>query len=337
MKIEPIPLTELDVIGYADVLPQQKGPAIVPPVFRHRAQTDRCFVPPFRVSGTWLIGPQNISFDEAQELAREERLTLSAHFQRPAMPDHQLWLDEKAQLHYEPIGDAKRALQNIHLNCLNAAIAALRAGNIEKARQQAGIALAANDRALEPRALIAVCNVLLGETAQAKFMQKSAERAGLNAESFSLLVKNYMECISPETWKTTQVDLERTLEECQQLGAKVSVSFRFNEEEYQRFRPLLHEFHRADDRHGFVISCSGVEAILMSERETMQIAYDNAIAHVQQHHPINVLAVAAETMLYGTDEILGRINKDEAFVQKLGRLTRGQLRDKVIGPKLICA
>src|SRR5271165_6255592 len=103
MTGQPVSLDELDVIGYADALPGGRGPAVVPPVFQHRREHERCYVPPFRIAGDWLIEPSCISFAEAQELGREERITLPKQFRHQARSEHQLWVDESGNSHYQPI------------------------------------------------------------------------------------------------------------------------------------------------------------------------------------------------------------------------------------------
>lgn len=332
MTSQPIPLNELDVIGYADVLPEGKGPAAVPPVFRHRAEADRCYVPPFRLTGNWLVEARCVSFSELQELEGDESITLPGDFTHPALPDYQLWVDEAGVVRYEPAGDARRAQQQIHQRYLEAAISALREGRFQDARRDAGVALAASDRALEPRALIAASHALRGQTAQATFMRKSAVQAGLNGDSFTLLLKNYLESIPPETWEKAELNVERVLDTCKQMGADVWVPFHFTEEDFRRFRPILHQFRRAGGEREFTISCPGVEAILMGERETIRMACNNAEEHIQDVQRKNVLAVAAETMLNGTREIAEMCQKEEPVVRRLGGMLRRQVQVTILRP-----
>ena len=329
MQTQPIPLNELDVIGYGDVLPDGKGPAVVPPVFQHRTEPSRCFVPPFRVTGNWLVEPHVVSFDELQELEREETITLPKSFKHPARADHQLWVDVEGKVRYEPASEAKRAQSQIHIGHLNAALAALREGQFDEARRLAGIALAANDRAGEPCALIAALHVLHGELPQAKFMKKSAEQAGINAKSFIRTVEDYIESIPPETWEKANLDVERVVEMGRQLGASVRLKFRLTEEEFRRFEPVLHHYSRVGDEHVLTISCTGVEAILLSARETLLVAYQDAKARHQHTH---TLMVAAETMINAPEEITAKCHADSKRVVSLGidirkQLSKALLRD----------
>src|SRR5205085_2047165 len=128
---EPVALEHLDVIGYADVLPDGKGPAVVPPVFQVRTELDRCYVPPFRIAGNWLIDAKCISSTEVENLHKNEDITLPKGLKRPAGSEHQLWVDENGVLHYDPAANAKRELQRIYHEHLENGIVALKEGKIE--------------------------------------------------------------------------------------------------------------------------------------------------------------------------------------------------------------
>ncbi|MBI4626774.1 MAG: hypothetical protein HY736_26580 [Verrucomicrobia bacterium] len=195
MTAQTVQLHQLEVIGYADVLPAGKGPAVVPPVFHDRNDPTQCFVPPFRIAGNWLVDPQVVSFDEIKELALAERVTLPLGFQHPAQPDWQMWIGVDGAVHYEPAKKAKRNLQNLYREHLATATTALRAGKIDKAEHHARIALAADERALEPDALIAVCHALRGEQKHVAFIRRAAVEAGHSADTFEVLTKTYAEMV----------------------------------------------------------------------------------------------------------------------------------------------
>ena len=327
MQTQPILLNELDVIGYGDVLPDGKGPAVVPPVFRHRTEPSRCYAPPFRVTGNWLLEPYVVSFDELQELERDETITLPEGFKHPARPDHQLWVDGEGKVRYEPASEAKRAQHKIHLEHLNAALSAMRDGRFDEARRLAGVALAANDRAGEPCALIAALHVLRGELPQAAFLKNSAEQAGLNGDSFLLTLKDYIESIPPETWENVNLNVERVVETCEALGTEVWIPFHLTEEEFRRYEPILHHYSRVGGEHARTVSCPGTEAILMSERETLLVACRNAEANSEseQLQRANLLAFAAETMIHLPGEISRLCQTPNEVVQQLGQKLRSHV------------
>lgn len=263
MTTQHIQLNELDVIGYGDVLPEGKGPAVLPPVFRHRTEIDRCYVPPFRITGNWLVETQCVSFTELQDLEGDESITLPKDFKHPAKPDHQLWVDEAGAVRYEPAGNAKRNQQLIHQRHLDAAISTLREGKFEDARRHAGVALAANDRALEPRALIAAFHALRGETAQAAFMRKSAEQAGLNGDSFTLLMKSYAEMIPATTWESLSFEAANAASE--KVGVELYRRFELPSGLVPFVGPVLRNALFRQNKNSTEIQCGGSDAKFLAE------------------------------------------------------------------------
>lgn len=330
MTGQPISLDELDIIGYADRLAERKGPAVVPPVFRHRLDPERCFVPPFRIAGDWLIEPKCISFAEVRELEREERITLPKDFQRQARPEHQLWVDGDGNPHYETSTDAKRNLQRIYHQHLDVATAALREGKIDEAELQAGIALAANNQALEPRALIAACHVLKDERKQVVFIHKAVQAAGQDSELFGLLLKNYLEMVPVEMWETSASSVESALGICSAVGVEAWIPFRFTEAEYHQFRPLLHEFRRQGGEREFLIVCKGIEAVLMSERRSLREACADAKTWIRELEWTKVLAVAGETMVHAASDIAARCQSNPDRVRHLGQKVRQQISHQLV-------
>lgn len=331
MAVQPIALNELEIIGYADALPDGKGPAVVPPVFRHRTKADDCFVPPFRIAGDWLVDSVCISFAQVQELAREQRITLPEGLKQSAHPEHQLWVDGQGALHYQASSETKQNLHRISRVHLDAAVAALKKGDVDAAERNAGIALAANDQALEPRALIAACHALKGETKQIVFLRKTAEAAGFHAGSFNLLMKNYLETIPAETWEARKRNVEPLLATCQAVGTDVWIPFRFTEDEYRKFQPLLHEFRRQGGEREFVISCKGTEAVLMAERQSIRVACADAETWLkEQVRQSNFLGIAAETMLNEPIEIARKCDSNPERVRQLGLLVRQQVSSQIV-------
>jgi hypothetical protein len=263
MTEQPVDLEQLEIIGYAEVLPDGKGPAVVPPVFRDRTDFSRCFVPPFRISGRWLLDPQLVSFAEVQELEKSGRLTLPAGFQRPARRDCLLWVGLDGTVNYESATDARRKLRNLYREHLDAATAALRKGDIEAAERQAGTALAADDQAVEPDALIAACHALRGEEKHVAFMQQEAEAAGHSSETFGLLLKNYVEMVPPNVWDS--LSFEVTASACRQAGVDVGRRFELPIELSPYVDPVLRNALLSHTATSVQILCSGSDVSFLSE------------------------------------------------------------------------
>lgn len=263
MTNQLVQLDQLDIIGYADALPGRKGPAVIPPVFLDRNDIDQCFVPPFRIAGNWLIEPQPVAFAEVQELAQEGRITLFADLPRPALPEHQLWVDAGGQAHYEPAPDARRNLQRIHRESLNAATAAFREGKFDEAERQAGIALAANDRTLEPRALISACHALRGEEKQVVFMRQAAEAVGHCPETIALLMKSYMEMIPAATWESVSPDATRAA--CAKVGVEAQRRFVLPTDVKPFVGAVLMNASISQSVDSFEVQCMGPDVAFLEE------------------------------------------------------------------------
>ncbi len=263
MTEQPVDLEQLEIIGYAEVLPDGKGPAVVPPVFRDRTDPTRCFVPPFRLSGRWLLDPQLVSFAEVEELAKAGRLTLPAGFQRPARPDWLLWVGLDGAVDYERATDAKRKLRNLYREHLDTATAALRKGDIEAAERHAGIALAADDQAVEPDALIAACHALRGEEKHVAFMQREAEAAMHSSETFGLLLKSYVEQVPASVWES--LSFEVTASACKQARVDLGRRFELPIELSPYVDPVLRNALVSHTGTSTRILCSGSDVAFLEE------------------------------------------------------------------------
>lgn len=112
MLSEPIPIKDLDLVGFADAVAPELLPRVVPPVFRLRASPDRVFMPPLRLEGALLVDAHAThvaDFDAAA--ARGEATRLAAPLS--ARRNHALWVDEQGQVRYDPapaLADDLRAL-----------------------------------------------------------------------------------------------------------------------------------------------------------------------------------------------------------------------------------
>lgn len=332
-----IPLSQLDVVGYADVLPAGHGPVVVPPVFCTRTEPARYHVPPFQIAGNWLLDPQVISRNEADELACQGELTLPDGFRREAQPDHRLWVDLDGILRYEPALVVGQQLQARFRQQLDIAEAALRAGELERAEKAAGIALAAQDRAVEPMALLAACHALRGEGAEVALMKESAEQAGHSSARFLKQVEGYLEAMSPPAWRHFLPELPEIRLACDGVGITAWVSFEFSEEDYRHLVPLLHHFHRRGNEREVIVSCTDVEADILADWPVLSVAYNYAEAQMRHGRASAVLTVAAKAMLYESDAIVSSCQRELKCsvamdtVRVLGDKVRRRLSSQLVG------
>lgn len=188
MKDGIVRLETLEVIGYADRLPEGRGPAIVPPVFRIAADPSRCYVPPFRLTDRILLDPQPVPHWDVLDMARKAQVTLPAALCLPARANWILWVDLDGGLHYEPETAARKALHRIHDEQLELAFGALRKGDFDSVSRLAAAAGAAKPGSLKPVALTAVCFARRGQEAKVQFVLKHLAE---DMETCRLLMGHY--------------------------------------------------------------------------------------------------------------------------------------------------
>jgi hypothetical protein len=154
-----IPIEWLTVCGYSDVLPDWKGPVIVPPIFL--LKDGHYLVPPFQIEKTSITHtiPPGLAYIprwEYEQLTwRGEITTLSQQFS--ARCDHILWVDTAGFVKYEPSEQVKKALQKIEYEHLYKSVQKFDIWDFDEAEKLAWIALAAWEKSILPRILLAAC------------------------------------------------------------------------------------------------------------------------------------------------------------------------------------
>src|SRR5579863_9413185 len=98
---EPVKLETLEVLGYAEVLLDGALPCVVPPIFRLKRNVERVFLPPYTLKGSFLWNATEVRLSELIELRDARQVTLfdptfDAH------DDHEMWIDQAFQVHYQP-------------------------------------------------------------------------------------------------------------------------------------------------------------------------------------------------------------------------------------------
>ena len=121
----------LKLVGYANSLKDSMLPSVEAPVFQIEG-TEDFMVPPAK--GTEL-GFEGYIIDRAvyRELVLDERITeIPVHFE--ARPKHCLWIDEKRNVHYEPVELASKNLDELAESYLKKGRRLLEEKSIEDAR-----------------------------------------------------------------------------------------------------------------------------------------------------------------------------------------------------------
>jgi hypothetical protein len=185
----PWRVDELEIAGYAEVLKATMLPAVVPPVFRLKADPRRSLLPPYSFNGGFVCNAAEVAPRELEALKDAREITL---FDDPflAQPGYELWVDQSSQWHYEPRDQAEANLGRIAAASIGQAEAALKEGNFEEAERLAGVAISADDRRVEPLAIKAAIRRRQGNTTGESLMAELAAPV-LEERLFSLLVTNY--------------------------------------------------------------------------------------------------------------------------------------------------
>ena len=192
----PVKLIDLEITGYADVLPESMTPSIVPPVFRLKSNAGIAYLPPYHMNSGVLYNATEVSWKEVELLAEREKITL-LNEPFPARPSWELWVDRSLQPHYQSRVETDRELDRIGREAMQQAELALGDGDLERAERNSSVAACANDRRPGPFALQAAIDRHRGNRAGEAVMAKVAASM-CGAKDFEILVKRYFRIYSPK-------------------------------------------------------------------------------------------------------------------------------------------
>lgn len=103
---QPWKITELEIIGYADVLSASMRPSVVPPVFRSVQDKQIVLVPPYELHEESVAGATRIPMSEAHQLSDRNEITL-LQSPIPAVEGYELWVDPAGVLRYQLLETAR--------------------------------------------------------------------------------------------------------------------------------------------------------------------------------------------------------------------------------------
>jgi hypothetical protein len=185
----PVPINELEIIGYATALKETMLPSVVPPVFRFKANPSRAFLPPYAFHGDQLWNAVEVGLPELQSLAEGGEITVFTDG-FPAQVGFELWVDPSFQRHYQPRSQAHDALRAIAWDQIKKAEEALQRNAFADAERYCGVALSADDRLVEPLAIRASIQRARRDSAGERMFFRLA--SGLMTEAgFAKLVAAY--------------------------------------------------------------------------------------------------------------------------------------------------
>lgn len=158
-----LPVEDLIVEGYANVLNENMRPSVVPPIFSLRSDPARLFVPPYSFHAGFLFNATEIDRPELQDLLDRREVTL-LNSPLEAKREFELWVDEQGQIRYESWGKTRVLLTEIAQRHCAEAKHQFAQGNWEEADRLAGIAFAADDRQTTPLVIKAAVRRMQGRS-----------------------------------------------------------------------------------------------------------------------------------------------------------------------------
>ena len=182
-------ISDLKVIGYANVLSGSMLPSIVLPIFSFKTDHNKVLVPPYVINRGFLYGATEISYDEVTCMKDNYKVTLFIH-EFPAKNDFTLWIDDSRAHHYEESWKANVTLNNISLLNIVHAEDELFSGNIDEAERLARIAISANDKQIDALVILAAISRKRNNIDGQNLMIKLASKH-LRPCSFTSLVDKY--------------------------------------------------------------------------------------------------------------------------------------------------
>ncbi len=188
-------LADLEIIGYADDRDATMLPAVVPPVFRLKADSDVVLLPPYSLHFDAVVGATAVTMEEAEHLRLMEQITLFPAGGQPAEPGHQMWLHRDGRRVYQPVHEARRTLDQLSAEAIERAILQLAKGQLDLAEDSASEAILSNDRRVEPLAIKAAIRRRRGLAAEARLMGEIA-RPLIESGAFVNLVNYYTRLIT---------------------------------------------------------------------------------------------------------------------------------------------
>ncbi len=188
-------LDGLNIIGYAESLGTRLVPHIVPPVYQLSEDPEKVLFPPFRLAGAEVVDGSIGTDAQMDQFVSEGRCT-RIDKPIPARPNHELWIDQNMQPHYEPFKQAEKTLRQIAESEAKRARQLLVQGDPEGAERAANTALVADDRLVDPLVIKVAIARRQGNKPKAEGLKRTAMVIS-TAGTFETLLKSLLSEMDP--------------------------------------------------------------------------------------------------------------------------------------------
>ena len=174
--------SELQIVGYANVLRDDMLPSIVAPIFKTKDGPLLFILPPLTTYGGVVVGIET----RDQKMVWNDQNTRIEEIE--PLIDHELWIDTDRKVHYEPIPVARLNLDKIGDEALEKAKHWLNIGNFIVSLHNTNAAnVAYSGLKMEPFAITVVIARIMKDIKQEKLSTKLAEGLGTSQEFFELV------------------------------------------------------------------------------------------------------------------------------------------------------
>jgi hypothetical protein len=189
-----IKIINLEIVGYCDVLPKEKLPCVVPPLFREFKAEDNkyvFYVPPYHISTDGhLYGAKEIDEDEVVSLLLDKKeITLGFPRTIKAKPNHTLWVGPDRNIKYQPSHESDEELSKLYTDYINRAIRLFGDYMLSEADDMSSLAINADDRKITPLVIKAAIARLQMKPITEIFFRKLASKK-IDEWLFDELVEN---------------------------------------------------------------------------------------------------------------------------------------------------
>lgn len=170
------PVSDLEIIAYADVLDTDSLPYKVAPIFRFIATPDQLLFPPFRLIADQVNGDNIGSRHELNQLVFDRVATMDPDAPRRARPDHVLWVENGRDVYYMDREVQLRDWRARSKTEYALARTAFDRKDFEQAGSHARMAFAFDERKLEALALQAASDLKMGDREGSQVLRDIAEQ-----------------------------------------------------------------------------------------------------------------------------------------------------------------
>lgn len=184
-------ISDLEIVGYADVLTGDTVPSVVAPVFRFVDDGVTFLYLPFRIDGETVYGGTLIDFNEYKKIV-DHGMATWIDGSIAAKTDYCLFVDQKFRVKYYPSSRIDRLFDRYARIRLGDAECFIKSRNLVAAEECCRDAMVVGRRNLDVLVLVAIIHQLSGDEVGRQLMVECADGLSCSHDEFNkLFVEKY--------------------------------------------------------------------------------------------------------------------------------------------------